>query len=421
MSGSILSALAELTGSRARLLPASFRGAPFYMQAGSVSGGRRLVTHEFPLRDDAYTEDLGRLPRHFKVSAFVVDNPAQGTSYLDARDALLAAVEDSGEAGTLVHPTFGPLTCRAGVIALSERIVEAFGYAAFDLEFVVDDPTASPLYTTDTASSLLAGVASLLPVISAAYELVVEATLAPQLLLESAVDAMLDLPAGTISGLATTIAAVSAAPDDATATATAVQTAVQGMASLVVAANDVSTTVPDTVTGVALSIPAASDIAGGLADLASWGSDLPTIATTTASGASLAAQQTLVVNLVTGNAVAALVQVYASYDWTSAQQATAARTRLLDLIDAQALAAADAGSDDLFRAWNALESLATADMIARAQALPSQATYALPQSLPALVLAQLLLQDPTQADALADLNDAAQSLFMPAAGSWLQS
>ena len=419
-TGSILSALAELTGSRARLLPASFRSVPFYMQAGTVDGGRRLVTHEFPQREDAYPEDLGRQTRRFHINAYVIDDPTTGASYLDRRDALLDAVEGTSEPGTLVHPTFGPLTCNAGVLRLNERIVEAFGYCTFELEFVVADPTASPLYANDTAATLLAGVSSLLGVISSMYALVVEATLAPSALLDQVAASMLGLPVDTISTLSAAIGEVSAAPTDASATATAVQTAVQGMASNVIAANDTSATTSDAVTGTALSIPAASDISGGLATLATWGNDLPAIDTATAVGADLAAQQALVVLLVQGNAVAALAQVYASYDWASAQQATTAREQLLDLIDTQATAAADAGADDLFRAGGALQAQAMADMIARAQALPSQATYSVPEALPALVLAQRLYQDASQADALADLNDAPQSLFMPLEGTWLR-
>ncbi len=419
MSGA-LALIADLFGSRAALLPASFRGVPFYMQASAGQGGRRVVTHEFPLRDDAYTEDLGRLPRRFRLTAFVVDNPTYGLSYLDARDALIDAIEGYADAGTLMHPTFGPLTCRASTLSWQERVVGDFGYCSFDIEFVVDNPTPGPLYFADTASLLFAGVASLLPILSSAYTLTVGATEAPVALLESAAAALLALPIATIAGLDDSIAAVSASPTNAATTAAAVQTVLQAVAANVIAANVPADTTMTPVAGAALVIPDAVDVTGGISALTTWGSALPTISIATATGAALAQQQALVVGLVQGNAVAALALIYASYSFPSAQQAAAARAQMLALIDAQALAAANAGSDDLYRAWNALEAQVIADMIGRAQSLPSQAIYALPASLPALALAQLLLTDPTQADALADLNDAAQSLFMPASGLWLQ-
>ena len=88
---------------------------------------------------------------------------------------------------------------------------------------------------------------------------------------------------------------------------------------------------------------------------------------------------------------------------------------------AQAQAAAGAGQDDLWRAWQAIMALTMNDMISRAQALPSLASYVLPDPLPSLVLAQRLYQDPTRAALLEQLNDVPHPLFMPAGGLWLTS
>ena len=125
--------------------------------------------------------------------------------------------------------------------------------------------------------------------------------------------------------------------------------------------------------------------------------------------------------LVQGNAVAALAQVYASVDWPYAQAAAAARTQLLALMDAQSDAAAVNGCDDLYRAWEGLKTLAMADMIARAQGLPDLAPYSFPDTLPSLVLAQRLYQNPSQAAALEQLNDVCQPLFMRSPGQWLEA
>lgn len=121
---------------RDKLQPASFRGAPFQVDADEMGGGRRVQVHEYPQRDVPYAEDLGRAAREISVTAFVV-----GDNFLTERDALLGALEQSG-AGTLVHPWFGSLQVvakdwrvrhdrqRLGVCEISLNFVEA-GVLAF--------------------------------------------------------------------------------------------------------------------------------------------------------------------------------------------------------------------------------------------------------------------------------------------------
>ena len=90
---------------RDNLVPASFRGAGFHIEAGSKAGGRRNVDHEYPKRDTNYTEDMGRKGRRFSIQAYVI-----GPDYTDDRDELIAAMEAEGP-GLLIHPTMGELMC----------------------------------------------------------------------------------------------------------------------------------------------------------------------------------------------------------------------------------------------------------------------------------------------------------------------
>ncbi len=126
---------------------------------------------------------------------------------------------------------------------------------------------------------------------------------------------------------------------------------------------------------------------------------------------------------VTTQALQALVAalVYAQTDWSNASAATTARSQLFDLIDAQAVAAADAGQDALYAAWQGVSALMMQDFIQRAQALPDLGPYATQSSLPALALAQRLYADASQADRLVALNAALHPLFMPLAGMALAS
>ncbi len=88
-----------------RLQPGSWRGVGFVLDAGETLVGRRLAIHEYPYRDTAWGEDLGKLPRRFNVQAFLV-----GDDVYAQRDALVSACEQAGS-GTLVHPTMGSVEC----------------------------------------------------------------------------------------------------------------------------------------------------------------------------------------------------------------------------------------------------------------------------------------------------------------------
>lgn len=128
---------------RDSLGPASFRGVPFYVDVSERTGGRRVVKHDYPFRDQPFVEDMGRKARTFPIEGFVL-----GDSYLMARDALLDALEQEGS-GELVHPYYG--TRR--VIPLEFRVREGRdvggGVAKFAIEFGETDaqslqPTAIP-------------------------------------------------------------------------------------------------------------------------------------------------------------------------------------------------------------------------------------------------------------------------------------
>lgn len=84
-------------------LPASFRGVSFWVESSDLSVGRRTVTHQYPQRDEPFTEDLGRAAREYRFSAFVL-----GDDCIEQAKKLREALEKPG-AATLVHPEFGEI------------------------------------------------------------------------------------------------------------------------------------------------------------------------------------------------------------------------------------------------------------------------------------------------------------------------
>lgn len=124
-----------------KLVGASFRGVTFLVEASERTGGRRVVTHQFPLRDDPFREDLGRDARTFHVDGYVL-----GDDYLTQRDALLAALEDVAGPGELVHPYYGVKRAICEKLSVHEAKDEG-GIAKFSLEFG-ETPLQAPVPTS---------------------------------------------------------------------------------------------------------------------------------------------------------------------------------------------------------------------------------------------------------------------------------
>lgn len=90
-----------------KLRKSSFNGVSFEVTSSNIIFGRRTVTHEYPQRDEPYTEDLGRSARTFDVTGFLV-----GETYIAQTKRLLKVLEESSQdnkPGKLVHPWLGTL------------------------------------------------------------------------------------------------------------------------------------------------------------------------------------------------------------------------------------------------------------------------------------------------------------------------
>jgi prophage DNA circulation protein len=415
MSGT-LSLLSALTGWRSRLRPGSFRGAPFWLDMAPGTGGRRIVKHQFPQRDDVVLEDLGQEANEFQVRAFVV-----GDNYMDDRDALISACQDHASPGMLVHPTLGTMSARVGKLQWLEHPRAAGGYCSFDITFHKEG--IQPVTATDSLSRLLSGLATMAQTAITAYQTASLIAQDPALLLGFGVglltgagNALLALPSASIPGIAGYVSAMSASVLDAATTAGAVQTAVSAVADAVIAAQAPPLAADDPVTGTVMLSAAPADLTGGLIGLTTWGDTLPAPAGAGAVLAQTQAQQAAIVALVEGAAVQAVLTIYGQTDFVSVQAAAAARTQVVAMIDRQTGAANAAGNDDLYRAWLALGALAVTDMIQRAQNLPNLVAWTTRVSLPALVLAQQWYQDPARDDEIVALNDVPHPLFAPVAG-----
>lgn len=109
---------------------ASFRGVPFHVDDESLpKTGRRVAVHEYTKAEEHSTEDMGRLPKAFRIKAYIANDRADADV-----QALMAACGTKGVA-TLVLPFFGASQVRCTGCAPSHRR-DKLGYVDLDLEFV---------------------------------------------------------------------------------------------------------------------------------------------------------------------------------------------------------------------------------------------------------------------------------------------
>lgn len=129
---------------RDQLLPASFRGVTFLIEDTSTPVGRKVQLHEYPKRDEAFTEQMGKVARVHRVKAYVI-----GPDCFERRDKLLKALETEGE-GTLVHPWLGQMLVVPGTADMAHSRREG-GMVTFELTFYPGNAQANPSVRTNTA------------------------------------------------------------------------------------------------------------------------------------------------------------------------------------------------------------------------------------------------------------------------------
>lgn len=86
---------------------ASYAGFTFEVSNSNLNFGRRTVVHEFPQRNDAYVEDMGKSNNKITVTGFII-----GADYLERSKALIDKFNESEVSevpALLVHPWLGEI------------------------------------------------------------------------------------------------------------------------------------------------------------------------------------------------------------------------------------------------------------------------------------------------------------------------
>lgn len=387
---------------RNRLKPASFRGVPFKTESHEASGGHRNVTHEFPLKDKPYVENMGRKAEAFTVSAYVF-----GDNYFDQRDALLAALR-VGDAAELVHPYLGTLKVHCNDWSLSETTDEG-RMARFSINFIEAGEVEFPSATNDVVTLAFNAADTAKTLAIADFE-------------DSfSTDALADFAVTDAVGKATDAA------NDILAIAKTVNDLAVGELGFVTEINDFIgdvTTLVQTPATLAtrvfsmvegLTAIASSPLVGirKLAGLFEFGSDDDEISTATLTRQRQAANRTALNSLVQRAAVIEAARNAPSADYETVQDAVDVRDVIADKLDVIMEDATT--SDDVFRSVQALRTQVVRSVPPDPVSLPNLVTVTPVVTQPALVLAYEIYEDASREEEIVMRNKVRHPGFVPGA------
>jgi prophage DNA circulation protein len=436
------------------LHPASFRGVPFAVMSAEGVFGRRQAIHEYPYRDTAWIEDLGRATRRLTIRGFLIQSSClyNAPDVMTQRDSLIAACE-MADAGTLVHPTLGEMTVsipesglRLNEGAESGRVFEFtltiiesglrvfsvtssadavssiqsswFGLASKSVATFIATVKGEIRSVTQTIKTLKSTAAFWVNMVNSTTS---EATNLGNVLRSTlGRDRYGRFNHGTVGGsVSGATASVSTQNDTTNLSALVAQRmaiSVEGRASL----TDATATFKEAATieghaNAALAVVNAILSSGASTlDLIRMMQELTSIDDDTfrpnpSDSSTAAASYQLIIVLCAG----AMVFVASQYQPESYDDAVDILTRVCDVVDSAALSAADSGNDDVYQALIELrESIVTLLQQTGAN-LSRVGVVSFNRSLPALNLANRLYQDARRGDALVKMANPVHPAFMP--------
>lgn len=421
-----------MTATRAwvqQLQAASFRGIAFKVADTETIFGRRNVTHEYPLRDSTYPEDLGMKAREYTINAYII-----GDNYRAARDQLIEAIETNATPGVLIHPTLGmrmvtPKQCRVSFNNSEggwEKLVLTFTDAGTQQypSAVIDTPTNS----NNVADSSIASAAN-------AFGALFNVNGFNQTIANQAITTLL----GNKSLVGGAYVAT-ASSSFAAATSTALTQGLNFAASSSVPAftnqlNEFINQVPTLVTTpleLGLSMSAiisalaaifANNPQQALAALTKLFSlvglqvtipiTIASVPVVTANRSQLSLNQQQLLFLVQVCSCVEMVRSMSQMTFSSRQDALATMTSVNNLIMPTLAALGDSANNQMYDALNSARVAMVLDITTRAATLANVTYITLNSTIPALVLAYRQYQDATQAADIIARNNLANPGFLP--------
>lgn len=390
-----------------QLRKATFRGVPFSVDGHEGTFGRRTVTHEYPLRDKPYVEDMGRKARALSIDALVL-----GADYMAGRDRLLDAIEQPGP-GTLVHPYLGELTVSILEVKLRESTAEG-GLARFTISFIESGEALFPSQSANTAGAVETAAAAAEEDALSAFHAEYAVNEKPEFVAEDSISIVTD----AMDAIEAATRSAGMASSDVAAIVSNVRKVSQGIITTIY---DPASTAQALVSNIKALLGATTIEPARALQLAktffAFGSDfLPVPLSTPAAGAVTASRlqqstnQKALKDLVRQQAVIEAARAATQVEFDSYQEASAVRTELADAVDA----IAESGVSDLvYDSMLALRAAVVRDITTRGADLARVVNYTPNITLPALVVAYTLYGDAQRDAEVVARNSVRHPGFLP--------
>ena len=376
-------------GYREDLRPASFKGFPFWVDETTLTGGLRAQVHEYAERNDHYVEPLGAMAPGYPVTAHLI-----GDDVLDQRKRFIELLRSGIQIpGTLVLPADGEIEAFCTRFRIRDSITREGRITRLGLTFVESGTNQFPEAAVNTGQVVLdqsdAGIEVLTERFSDRFQM-------PSIQPTFVVDAAVSLSATIVEAANAAIrrADVLTAEKDALLRANAgvvsgLRTIVQAPATLAERLTDIYRSFADLGGDWRTTLDEFATL-GGILD------DEPAVVTGTVSSDRQAENQAELQKLVRRTAAVEMPRVATEATLASSADAAALRDELDVLLDAEIIAAGDALDDQVFSELRDLRAKMVLDLDSRGARLPSVRTFRVPATLPALVIADRLYDDPTR-------------------------
>lgn len=392
---------------KSELQKASFRGIEFGIKDIDTTIGRRTIFHEYPSRDDAYAEDMGRKGREFSINAFVmVPND------FSLSKQLKSALEDYATPGTFVHPTLGIFTVTPKE-CIHRYVNTDGGIEYFSVTFVETVGNNYPQVTADTQSLTRANVNSMLSDSENFFASKFRVSGYSDFIANSAID-KLNTFVTQFRGLINFGSARNGNPTQYSRLISRLNTFSDNIPSLVFQPSDLASQVNQ------LNADLNESFRGnlGLANLIQqrlwkYGDDfIAIIATTTLRGVE-GDNQTQIVLLIKNSVLAELIRNVTFMTFASVEDATAARESVTDRAFDQLLELGNDFDDDMYRSLQTALTSMIKDVQARSAAAKNTQHFLIKDSMPALCLAYEYYADATEDEDIVNRNKVINPLFVP--------
>jgi prophage DNA circulation protein len=382
---------------------ASFRGIPFRIESADTSFGRRNVTHEYPLRDTPYAEDLGKKAREYTINAYEM-----GTGYTVLRTLLINAIEKNKTPGMLIHPIFGPktVTPKNCTHRFSNR---EGGIEYFELTFVEAGSNLFPDIVTDFIGLFNIGKIDALSSMITRFAVTYSIAKAPEFLRSASTTLGTDVSDSVLSSASFGVINSAAYPDflsDNTAYQDNIQT-------LTAAPEDFAKGITGLTSSLSTLYDNPTDAYEAQKSLLDFDSGILPVNPSTPNRLRQKNNQAEIINLTKGAVLVEMAAAIMRMTFDSVDDAIAMRDEFDALIDAQMTLMANDGIDAQYVALADIRTTVLGYINEVAIALYRVVEVAILDSMPALVFAYNKYGDAERDQEIIDRNNITNPAFLP--------